>query len=51
MDNEKLCDVYEALENMKFWRPVYESILKQTGSKAQAREALLYLVNLELEYL
>ncbi len=52
MDRERLADVYEALEKMRLWMPLYSAMVKKGMPKAQAREALLYIMKIheELEY-
>ena len=47
--NEMIADVFEALELIKKWGPVYVALLKTTGNKKDALEALKYLMNQESE--
>lgn len=50
MNAEVIADVYEALENMRFWKPVYESLLKVCKTKEEAIEALQFLINLKGDF-
>lgn len=50
MNNETIFNVYEALENMKEWKPIYEALLRTCATKEQAIEALRYLIKLEEEW-
>lgn len=47
MNNEQLADIYEALDNMKKWRPIYLALLRTCETKIEAMQALLYLVKIE----
>lgn len=49
MKNELKADIYEALERLKLYTPVYLSVLKKTGSKEQALEAIKYLMRFDYE--
>lgn len=49
MNNERLADVYEALEKMNKWRPVYQALLRTCKTKIEAMQALLYLIKIEKE--
>lgn len=42
--NEIIWDVYEALDDLKFWRPIYKALLRRCGTKAEALEALRFLI-------
>lgn len=50
MNPQILDDIVEAIENMKKWRPIYEAVLKHTGDKKQALDAVLYLKQIEEQY-
>lgn len=41
--DELIAKVYEAIEQMNFWKPVYLAILKETGSREEAIKALKWL--------
>ncbi len=47
MNNDELSDVYEALEKMRIWKSVYESLLKNCETKQEAIQALKYLMVME----
>lgn len=47
MKAEVLADIYEALEKMKHWKPVYESLLKVCKTKEEAIEALQALIDVD----
>lgn len=46
---ELIADVFEALEKMKQWMPLYKTVLRQTGSKEEARAAVKYAMRIEKE--
>ena len=43
MDYERLCEIFDALEDLRFLKPVYLAVLKKTGDKQQAMDAVLYV--------
>lgn len=47
MSNDLICDIYEALELMKLTRPVYLAVLRETGDKNQALDAIKYIAKIE----
>lgn len=40
-------DVFEAIEKMNEWRPIYVTLLKVCGSKQEAIAALKFLMKME----
>lgn len=40
---EDLATIFEAIEKMNRWRPLYQAVLKITGSKEDARKAVLWV--------
>lgn len=44
---ELLADVMEAIELMNRYRPVYLEVLKRTGDKKQAIDAIKYIARME----
>ncbi|SRR6266403_2132586 len=46
MKNEIIADVYEALENVNLYRKLYLAVLKNTGDKKQAAEAVKLMAKL-----
>jgi hypothetical protein len=49
MNNEMMADIVEALENMKKWAPVYKSLLKVCKTKQEAKDALKFLMSIEVD--
>lgn len=46
---EMLADLYEALENVRKWKPLYMAVLKQTGDREQAKKAVRWAIKMEKE--
>lgn len=46
-DMELLTDICEALEALKEWKPLYLQVLKQTGSKRDAINAIKWVIEIE----
>lgn len=47
--NEMICDVMEAIEQARKWAPLYRTVLRQTGSRDQAAEAVKWCVKQDEE--
>jgi len=47
MTDDQIATIFEALEKMKRWSPVYKAVLKATGDKQQALDAIKYISELE----
>lgn len=45
--NDIKADIFEALENMNKWAPVYKSLLKVCKTREDAIEALKYLMEID----
>lgn len=45
--HELIADIFEAMEKAKRWAPLYRAVLKETGSKEQARNAVLWADKVE----
>lgn len=44
-----LADIQEALENCRKWFKVYEVLLKKCRTKSEAKEALLFIIEMDHE--
>lgn len=40
-------NIHEAIKKALLWLPIYQAVLKKTGSQEQALEAIEYLLKLE----
>lgn len=47
--NEMIADLHEAMEKVREWKPLYEAVLKQTGDKKQAANAVKWAMKMEKE--
>lgn len=47
MNQEILADIYESLQKSQKWLYVYEALLRVCKTKEDAKDALLYLINIE----
>lgn len=48
-NSELVADIYEALEALRRWKPVYLAALRHTKDKQQALDAIKYLLKIERE--
>lgn len=46
---EMICDVLEAIEKMREYKPLYEIVLKMTGDKKQAIATVKFVIQMEKE--
>lgn len=44
-----IADLHEGLEKLREWKPFYLAVLKNTGSKDEAKKALLWALKMEQE--
>lgn len=49
ISDKKVGIIFEAIEKMRFYKPIYEAILKRTKDRKQALDAIRFLISVSGE--